>query len=91
MSWINDMIQNGSAVQIGDHLFGSPNSQPGANRFATSLAPSPLQTAATNVTINHDTDINLYGNTDQAGQTAISNSQSEIYAAAVRNNLPRTR
>jgi hypothetical protein len=90
MSWINDMIQNGSAVQIGDHLFGSPNSQPGANRFAANLAPSPMQTA-TNVTINHDTDINLYGNTDQAGQTAIANSQSEIYAAAVRNNLPRTR
>ena len=30
MRWINDMYNNGSAVKIGSHTFGSPDSQPGS-------------------------------------------------------------
>ena len=63
----------------------------GAGRFNTNLSPSPLQTAGATVTINHDTDINIFGNADKAAQTAIVNSQYDLYSQAVRNNLPRTR
>jgi hypothetical protein len=66
-------------------------SQLAGQMFNANLTPSPLQAATPNVNINHDTDINLYGNTDQAAQAAIANSQSDIYSAAIRNNLPRTR
>jgi Phage tail lysozyme len=59
--------------------------------FDANIAPSPLQTAGAAVTINHDTDINLFGNADKAAQQAIVNSQYDIYSQAVRNNLPRTR
>jgi hypothetical protein len=59
--------------------------------FDAPLAPSPIQAAGAAVTINHDTDINIFGNADKAAQTAITNSQYDIYSQAVRNNLPRTR
>jgi hypothetical protein len=55
------------------------------------ITPSPIQSAGAGVTINHDTDINLFGNTDKTAQTAITNAQYDIYAQAVRNNLSRVR
>jgi len=60
--------------------------------FNARLGPSPATVAsAAAPVINHDTDINIFGNADKAAQTAIVNSQYDVYAAAVRNNLPRTR
>lgn len=55
------------------------------------IAPSPLQSAAAAPIINHDTDINIFGNADKTAQQAIVNAQYDIYSQAVRNNLPRTR
>jgi hypothetical protein len=123
LAWIDDMRRNGSAVQIGDHLFGSPSSQPGGGtidprvlegerrqaevvaaarqallpyknfipNFDARLGPAPSAVASSAPIINHDTDINIFGNADKTAQTAIVNAQYDIYAQAVRNNLPRTR
>jgi hypothetical protein len=57
----------------------------------TNINPSPAQTAGAGVVIHHDTDINLFGNTDKTAQQAITNSQFDIYSQAVRNGLSRTR
>ena len=57
----------------------------------THLTPSPMAVASAPVTINHDTDINIYGNADETAQKNIFDAQADIYAQAVRNNLPRTR
>jgi hypothetical protein len=65
------------AAQRMAQVFNRPTTPP------PSAAPAPV--------INHDTDINIYGNVDQTAQTAIVNSQYDVYAAAIRNNLPRTR
>jgi len=62
-----------------------------ARIMGANIAPSPIQTAGAAVTINHDTDINIFGNADKTAQQAITNAQYDIYAQAVRNNLPRTR
>jgi hypothetical protein len=59
--------------------------------FDAKLGPAPSTVASSAPVINHDTDINIFGNADQAAQTAIVNAQYDTYAAAVRNNLPRTR
>ena len=56
----------------------------------SSINPSPAQTRTQNVEIHHDTDINLFGKTDETAAQAIRESQYDIYSQAVRNNLPRT-
>jgi hypothetical protein len=62
-----------------------------AQIFGARLGPAPSTVSASAPIINHDTDINIYGNADKAAQQAIVNSQYDIYSQAVRNNLPRTR
>jgi hypothetical protein len=61
LKWLEDMKRNNSAITLGDHIFGSPDSQPGASRVAklppttwndveieqaSSVAGRPIQAAA---------------------------------------------
>jgi hypothetical protein len=62
-----------------------------ARLMGANISPAPSTVASSAPIINHDTDINIYGNADKAAQQAIVNSQYDIYSQAVRNNLPRTR
>jgi hypothetical protein len=40
--WIENMLRNGTARQIGAHTFGNPDSQPGARSFATAAPRQQL-------------------------------------------------
>lgn len=62
-----------------------------ARIMGANLGPAPSAVASSALIINHDTDINLYGNADKAAVNNIVDAQGDVYSQAVRNNLPRTR
>jgi hypothetical protein len=43
--WFQDMVNNGSATRIGQHVFGSPDSQPGERVQLASLSGTPASGA----------------------------------------------
>lgn len=43
MRWFQDMVNNGSAVRIGQHVFGSPDSQPGQIAQVASAGAAPAR------------------------------------------------
>jgi hypothetical protein len=96
MGWIGDMIRNGSAVQIGDHLFGTP----GANargtgravpssfddRFNAALTPSPGQSSKT-VTVTQENHFHVASTDPRAAAREVLDAQDRVQGDIVRNTI----